>query len=77
MKVEMVVVAEDCALTSSDKTAGRRGLCGTVFIHKVLNVGSLPFSYFLMITVSRCNGRGREEPPRSGIRLSPGCFFNG
>ena len=35
IKVDMVVVGEDCALTSSDKTAGRRGLCGTVFIHKV------------------------------------------
>ena len=32
----MVVVGEDCALTSKDKTAGRRGLCGTVLIHKVL-----------------------------------------
>lgn len=36
MKVEMVVVGEDCALTSRDKTAGRRGLCGTVLIHKVI-----------------------------------------
>ena len=36
MKVEMVVVGEDCALTSKDKTAGRRGLCGTVLIHKVI-----------------------------------------
>ena len=35
LKVNMVVIGEDCALTSSDKTAGRRGLCGTVFIHKV------------------------------------------
>ncbi|KAL8585787.1 hypothetical protein ACOMHN_037350 [Nucella lapillus] len=35
IKVDMVVVAEDCALTSADKTAGRRGLCGTVFIHKI------------------------------------------
>ena len=34
MKVGMVVVGEDCALTSKDKTAGRRGLCGTV--HKVI-----------------------------------------
>ena len=33
--VEMVVVADDCALTSKDKSAGRRGLCGTIFIHKV------------------------------------------
>ncbi|XP_078313706.1 triokinase/FMN cyclase-like [Crassostrea virginica] len=35
LKVNMVVIGEDCALTSSDKTAGRRGLCGTVFIHKI------------------------------------------
>jgi len=32
----MVVVGEDCALTSKDKTTGRRGLCGTVLIHKVI-----------------------------------------
>lgn len=36
MKVGMVVVGEDCALTSKDKTAGKRGLCGTVLIHKVI-----------------------------------------
>ena len=36
LRVDMVVVGEDCALTSTDKTAGRRGLCGTILIHKVL-----------------------------------------
>lgn len=35
LKVEMVVVGEDCALTTKDKSAGRRGLCGTLLIHKV------------------------------------------
>ena len=35
IKVDMVVIGEDCALTSTDKTAGRRGLCGTLLIHKV------------------------------------------
>jgi len=35
LKTEMVVVGEDCALKSVDKTAGRRGLCGTVLVHKV------------------------------------------
>ncbi|XP_053373186.1 triokinase/FMN cyclase-like isoform X1 [Mercenaria mercenaria] len=35
MSCDMVVVGEDCALTSHDKTAGRRGLGGTVFIHKI------------------------------------------
>jgi len=33
--VDLVVVNEDCALTSADKTAGRRGLAGGVFIHKI------------------------------------------
>ena len=32
---DMVVIGEDCALQSHDKTAGRRGLCGTVILHKV------------------------------------------
>ncbi len=36
IKVDMVVVGEDCALTSADKTAGRRGLAGTLFVHKVM-----------------------------------------
>ncbi|RUS81363.1 hypothetical protein EGW08_010861 [Elysia chlorotica] len=33
--VEMVVVGEDCALDSVDHSAGRRGLAGTIFIHKI------------------------------------------
>ena len=32
---EMIVAGEDCALASHDKTAGRRGLCGVLFLHKV------------------------------------------
>lgn len=32
--VEMVVIGDDCAFTTVRKT-GRRGLCGTVLIHKV------------------------------------------
>ncbi|TSL40963.1 Triokinase/FMN cyclase [Bagarius yarrelli] len=32
--IDMVVVADDCAFTQPSK-AGRRGLCGTVFIHKL------------------------------------------
>lgn len=35
MKVEMVIVGEDCALPSNVAHAGRRGLCGTVLVHKV------------------------------------------
>lgn len=33
---DMVIVADDCAFERPSK-AGRRGLCGTVFIHKVCN----------------------------------------
>ncbi|XP_033096561.1 triokinase/FMN cyclase-like [Anneissia japonica] len=35
LRVEMIVVGEDCALSSENKMAGRRGLCGTILIHKV------------------------------------------
>jgi dihydroxyacetone kinase len=35
IKVQMVVVGEDCALPVTQKTAGRRGLCGTILIHKI------------------------------------------
>ena len=36
MRVELVVVGEDCALPDTGKTAGRRGLCGTILVHKVI-----------------------------------------
>ena len=35
LRVETVTVGEDCALSSTDKTAGRRGLCGYIVMHKV------------------------------------------
>lgn len=38
LKVAMVIVGEDCALMSPDKSAQRRGLCGTVLIHKVWEI---------------------------------------
>lgn len=34
VQVDMVIVADDCAFAQPSK-AGRRGLCGTVLIHKV------------------------------------------
>ena len=37
LKVEMVVVGEDCALPSHNKTVGRRGLCGAALVEKVPN----------------------------------------
>ena len=35
LAVELVVVADDVAITESDANAGRRGLAGTVLVHKV------------------------------------------
>lgn len=35
MRVEVVVVADDVAIEASDANAGRRGLAGTVLVHKV------------------------------------------
>lgn len=35
LKVNMVVVGEDCALPSLGRTAGRRGLCGAILVEKV------------------------------------------
>ena len=61
LKVEMVVIGEDCALPSSSKTAGRRGLCGALLVQKVGGCGcdvATPLS-ILSITGSRRIGRGR------------------
>ena len=35
INVRMVIVGEDCVLPSTEKGDGRRGLCGTVLVHKV------------------------------------------
>lgn len=55
MKVTMVIVGEDCALPSIGKSAGRRGLCGTVIVHKVRGENKMQHgllfhtSYFLLL----------------------------
>ena len=35
MDVKMVIVGEDCVLPSTGKADKRRGLCGTILVHKV------------------------------------------
>ncbi|XP_023931486.1 triokinase/FMN cyclase-like isoform X2 [Lingula anatina] len=35
INIKMVVVGEDCALTSADKSAGRRGMCGFIVTWKL------------------------------------------
>lgn len=41
IKVDILFVGDDCALTSGDKSAGRRGLCGILVTQKVIQVDSL------------------------------------
>eukprot|EP00055_Hartaetosiga_balthica_P012422 m.60369 g.60369 ORF g.60369 m.60369 type:complete len:679 (-) comp7939_c0_seq4:1784-3820(-) len=42
VRVEMIVVADDCALPREKSRMGRRGVAGTLFFHKIL--GSMAFS---------------------------------
>lgn len=41
-KISSVTVGEDCAVTSKDRSAGRRGLCGMFLVIKVAYLS--PFS---------------------------------
>lgn len=36
--MDSITIGEDCALTSSDRSAGRRGLAGTVLLNKVKSI---------------------------------------
>jgi dihydroxyacetone kinase len=43
LKVEMIVVGDDCSLPGK-RLAGRRGIAGTIFVNKVIQPSSLaPF----------------------------------
>lgn len=52
--VDMVIVADDCAFDHPSK-AGRRGLCGTIFIHKVCNNVILSLFLTLIMTHDQFN----------------------
>ena len=48
----MLVVGDDCALPYSH-LVGRRGIAGTVFVHKV-RFGSCQCLYSMVIEIDRC-----------------------
>lgn len=54
LKVEMVIVGDDTALPSEGKLAGRRGLCGTVLVHKVCDCRSVCiwFGFHLWVQIA-------------------------
>lgn len=66
--VQMVVVADDCAF-AAHKKAGRRGLCGTVLIHKM--AGALAESgYSLEVIVQKVTAAAAKVGTL-GVSLSP------
>ncbi|CAC5363909.1 DAK [Mytilus coruscus] len=68
-KCDMVVVGEDCALKSSDKTAGRRGLCGTILIEKIC--GALAEEGRTLEDIARIAKDAVTKMGTIGLSLSP------
>ncbi|XP_077864030.1 triokinase/FMN cyclase-like [Saccoglossus kowalevskii] len=70
-KIDVVTVAEDCALTSTDKTAGRRGLSGAVFIHKI--AGTLAEEGKSLEEIVKITLEATQNMGTIGVGLSPCC----
>lgn len=68
--VEMVIVADDCALISNQKEhAGRRGIAGTVLVHKI--AGATAESGMSLQEVTRVARKTAENVGTVGLGLSP------
>ena len=76
--MEMFVNGENCALTSTDKSAGRRGLCGTMFIFKI--AGAMAEAGESLDTIVATTkqygphgaGTGALQPPWAGATVQRG-----
>ncbi|WP_169980918.1 dihydroxyacetone kinase family protein [Tautonia rosea] len=68
--VEMVIVADDVALSSSTNHAGRRGLAGTVLVHKVAGAASEAGASLAEVAAEARNAA--ESVRTMGVALSPG-----
>lgn len=67
--VEMVIVADDVALSASGEHAGRRGLAGTVFVHKIAGAAAaegLPLSEVAQVARDAAASLGTM-----GVALTP------
>ncbi|XP_055053504.1 triokinase/FMN cyclase [Misgurnus anguillicaudatus] len=75
VQVDMVIVADDCAFAQPGK-AGRRGLCGTVFIHKL--AGALAEEGCPLDTIVARVNEATKSIGTLGVSLSscsvPGCL---
>uniref|UniRef100_A0A8B9RLL3 Triokinase/FMN cyclase n=1 Tax=Astyanax mexicanus TaxID=7994 RepID=A0A8B9RLL3_ASTMX len=68
VSVDMVIVADDCAFTQPSK-AGRRGLCGTVFIHKL--AGALAEEGCALDVIVAQLTKAKKSVGTLGVSLSP------
>ncbi|XP_063043440.1 triokinase/FMN cyclase isoform X2 [Engraulis encrasicolus] len=68
--VNMVIVADDCAFNQPTK-AGRRGLCGTVFVHKL--AGALAEEGLPLDTIVSRMDEVKKAIGTLGVSLSPCC----
>ncbi|KAH9509125.1 hypothetical protein Btru_049123 [Bulinus truncatus] len=68
-KAEMVVIGEDCALDSVDHSAGRRGLAGTMLIHKI--AGAMSEQGKSLETIVSSLNLIKEKMGTIGLSLSP------
>ncbi|KAH9509117.1 hypothetical protein Btru_049098 [Bulinus truncatus] len=68
-KAEMVVIGEDCALDSVDHSAGRRGLAGTMLIHKI--AGAMSEQGKSLETIASSLNLIKEKMGTIGLSLSP------
>lgn len=73
LKVEMVVVGDDAALTDAD-TAGRRGIAGTVLVHKV--AGAAAEAGLALDAVQRAATDAASGIATMGVALTP-CLVPG
>ncbi|XP_038056743.1 triokinase/FMN cyclase-like [Patiria miniata] len=69
VKIETVTVAEDSALTSVDKTAGKRGLCGIILVQKI--AGAMAEEGHTLTEIVEATTRAAKSMGTIGISLSP------
>jgi len=69
LQVNIVTVADDVALASDDSATGRRGIAGTVLVHKL--AGAAAEEGKSLAEVTRVARRVAEDVRTMGVALSP------
>jgi triose/dihydroxyacetone kinase / FAD-AMP lyase (cyclizing) len=70
INVEMVIVADDVATASMQENAGRRGIAGTVLVHKI--AGAAAADGETLVEVRRIAAEAAESIATMGLSLAPG-----